>query len=70
MINYSSICLLAKDENEYINEWLNWHINVCKFDHIYIYDNESKIPLINLINKYDEFFEYNPEMKDKIIIGE
>lgn len=70
MINYSSICLLAKDENEYINEWLNWHINVCKFDHIYIYDNEIKNTFNKFNYKYDEFFEYNPEMKDKIIIGE
>lgn len=66
MSNYSSICLLAKDENEYINEWLNWHINVCKFDHIYIYDNESKIPLINSINKeylnYCTFINWNSDM--------
>ena len=53
---YSSICLLAKDENEYINEWLEWHINKLKFDHIYIYDNESSIPLIKTIDeKYKDY---------------
>jgi hypothetical protein len=51
MKHYSSICLLAKDENEYINEWLEWHINKLQFDHVYIYDNNSAIPLISSIDK-------------------
>lgn len=40
----SSVCLLIKDENEYINEWLKWHTNI-GFEHFYIYDNGSKIPI-------------------------
>ena len=60
MDNYSSICLLAKDENDYINEWLDWHLNKLKFDHIYIYDNESKVPLEKTIeNKYKEYITFN-----------
>lgn len=42
---YTSICLLAKEENDYINEWLDWHLNKLKFDHVYIFDNESKFPI-------------------------
>ena len=46
---YISICLLAKNENDYINEWLQWHINL-GVEHFYIYDNDSSIPIINSIN--------------------
>lgn len=50
---YSSICLLAKNENDYINEWLEWHLNKLKFDHVYIYDNESSIPIeMSIDDKY------------------
>ena len=40
----SSICLIIKDENEYINEWLKWHIEI-GFEHFFICDNDSKIPI-------------------------
>ena len=46
----SSICLLAKDENDYINEWLEWHLNL-GFERVFIYDNESTIPIIESISK-------------------
>lgn len=35
---YSAVILLIKDENRYLKEWLDWHLNL-GFDHIYIYDN-------------------------------
>lgn len=44
----SAICLLIKDENDYINEWLEWHIGV-GFEHFYIYDNGSKIPILESV---------------------
>lgn len=47
---YISICLLAKNENDYINEWLKWHIDL-GIEHFYIYDNDSNMPLINSIDK-------------------
>ena len=40
----SAICLLIKDENEYINEWLSWHVEV-GFEHFFIYDNGSRISI-------------------------
>lgn len=46
----SSICLIIKDENEYINEWLEWHIRI-GFEHFFIYDNESKVPIQKSVNK-------------------
>lgn len=65
MKHYSSICLLAKNENDYINEWLEWHINKLKFDHIYIYDNESDIPLEESIeDKYKDYITFTKWTKD------
>ncbi len=34
------ICAIAKYENDYIAEWVRYHINL-GFDHIYIYDNNE-----------------------------
>ena len=39
-----SICLLIKDENKYIKEWISHHINI-GIDHFYIYDNGSAVPI-------------------------
>ena len=36
----TSICAIAKYENDYIAEWVRYHINL-GFDHIYIYDNNE-----------------------------
>lgn len=38
---YSSVCLLIRDENKYLKEWIDWHLER-GFDHIYIYDNGTK----------------------------
>lgn len=46
---YSAICLIIRDENEYLQEWIRHHISI-GFDHIYIYDHNSKIPVTHTIN--------------------
>ena len=38
---YCSLCLIIRDENEYLEEWLRWHIGQ-GVDHFYIYDHASK----------------------------
>lgn len=38
---YCSVCLIIRDENEYLEEWLRWHIGQ-GVEHFYIYDHESK----------------------------
>lgn len=41
---YTALCLLVKDENDYIEEWLRaW--DKCGIEHFYIYDNGSKVPI-------------------------
>lgn len=62
----SAICLLIKDENEYINEWLEWHIDA-GFDHFYIYDNGSKISIKDSVLEqylpYCTFIDYSSGYK-------
>ena len=54
----AAICLLIKDENDYINEWLEWHIKV-GFNHFYIYDNGSRIPIKESVNEqYNQYCTY------------
>lgn len=54
---YLTTACIAKDEDLYLEEWINFH-RVIGSEHIYIYDNESKIPIKELLNKY---------IKEKII---
>jgi predicted O-methyltransferase YrrM len=39
-----AICLIIKDENEYLHEWLNYH-RAIGISHFYIYDNNSAVPV-------------------------
>ena len=48
---YSAVILLIKDENRYLREWLDWHLNV-GFDHIYIYDNGTKDHVRDIVDGY------------------
>lgn len=34
------ICAIAKNENKYINDWVNYHLSI-GFEHIYLFDNNS-----------------------------
>lgn len=45
-----SICLIIKDEGEYVNEWLEWHVGI-GVEHFYIYDNGSNPPILNFIGE-------------------
>lgn len=46
-----SLCLIAKDENSYLKEWLDFHI-LLGVDHFWIYDNESAFPIRQSIQEY------------------
>lgn len=43
-MHYCGLCLIVKDENEYLKEWVEYHLHL-GVDHILIYDNESQIPV-------------------------
>lgn len=39
-----AVCLIVKDENDYLQEWLAHYRNI-GVDHFFIYDNNSQIPI-------------------------
>jgi len=47
-----TVCCIVKDENEYLKEWLEYHMKI-GVQHFYIYDNESKIPVGETLEKYN-----------------
>lgn len=59
--HYSAVILLIKDENRYLKEWLDHHLDI-GFDHIYIYDNGSNENVNAVILDYPE------ETKEKITV--
>ena len=38
---YCSICMIVKDDNEYLEEWFRWHIGQ-GVEHFYLYDHGSR----------------------------
>ena len=63
------ICAIAKNENNYINEWVNWHLDR-GFDHIFLFDNnnsDSKF-IGNFIERSDKVTIYNVnDFKEKAL---
>jgi cytochrome c-type biogenesis protein CcmH/NrfG len=43
-MDYLSLCLIAKDESEYLKEWVDYHI-LLGVERFYIYDNESAVSI-------------------------
>ncbi|MCX6059048.1 MAG: glycosyltransferase family 92 protein [Chloroflexi bacterium] len=52
-MDYLSLCLICKDENDYLSEWLDYHI-LMGVDRFYIYDNESQVSLRESLKEYIE----------------
>ena len=52
-MDYLSLCLICKDENDYLPEWLDYHI-LMGVDRFYIYDNESQFSLRETLKEYIE----------------
>ena len=50
-MDYLSLCLICKDENDYLPEWLDYHI-LMGVDRFYIYDNESQVSLRESLKEY------------------
>jgi len=51
MKNYLALCLMCKDENMYLKEWIDYHLSL-GVQHIYIYDNLSKVPIAKTVSSY------------------
>ena len=50
-MDYLSLCLICKDENDYLPEWLDYHI-LMGVERFYIYDNESQVSLRESLHDY------------------
>lgn len=47
---YLSACCIVKDENEYLEEWIRYHLHI-GVEHFFIYDNGSAIPVKETIHE-------------------
>ena len=45
-----SICCIIKNENEYLEEWIKYHLEI-GVEHFYLYDNDSKVPVKSTLQK-------------------
>lgn len=64
-INYKyfiSGLAVVRDENDYLEEWIRYHIEEIGFEHFFIYDNESEVS----VQKYLESVEF--KYLDKLTI--
>ncbi len=50
---YLALCAIAKDENQYLREWVEYH-RLAGVEHFFIYDNESAIPIKETLRHYIE----------------
>lgn len=50
-MHFASVCAIVKDERD-LPEWVAYHLNV-GFEHFYIYDNDSKIPVEESLKAFD-----------------
>ena len=41
-----------------LTEWLEWHLNTIKFDHIHVFDNESDYDVKSICGKYGDKVSY------------
>ncbi len=54
MSNYSAISAICKNEEEYIIEWVEYHLSL-GIDSILLFDNYSEKPLKDFVDKYKKY---------------
>ncbi len=54
--HFLSMVAVVRDENEYLEEWIRYHIEEMGFDHFYLYDNESTVPAKDYLT--EKHFKY------------
>jgi hypothetical protein len=50
-MHYLALCAIAKDENQYLLEWIHYHI-LLGVERFILYDNDSVTPIANVLNEY------------------
>lgn len=55
----TEVVLLTKSYNlQDFKDWLHWHLDIIKFDHIHVFDNESLIDIKSICDSYDHRVSY------------
>lgn len=69
-----AIFTIIKNEHEYLNEWIQYHLNL-GIDHIFVYEDVNSSPHSFICKKYSNRVScksvldiYDPAIRDKIII--
>lgn len=52
-MNYLSVCIISKDENKYLKEFVEYH-KLIGVEHFFIYDNESKVSMRETLREYSD----------------
>jgi len=71
--NDAVVCCIAKNEENYLNEWVNYNLKL-GFSHIYIYDNsdnnslkrfftDNRVKVIHMPGKQKQIMAYNDFLK-------
>jgi hypothetical protein len=50
-MKYAALCCIAKDEDIFLKEWLAYH-SLIGFEHFLIYDNNSRLPISELLEGF------------------
>ena len=55
----SEIILITNHNNKYtLFDWLFWHLNIIKFDHVVLIDNNSTFDVKNICNMFGDKVTY------------
>lgn len=58
-IYFTEVVLLTKTYNlQDFKDWLHWHLDVVKFDHAHIFDNESSVDIKSVCDSYGDRVSY------------
>lgn len=57
-MQYLSMCAIIRDEAPYIAEWIEHHLNQ-GFEHFYLYNNESKDNILEVIKPYQHLITWH-----------
>lgn len=55
----TAICVLIKDENDYLDEWLKYHLNL-GIDEIFLYEDYGSKSHLDIVKSYGEKVHLNP----------
>lgn len=72
----TAICVIIKDELDYLDEWLNYHLNI-GIDEIYLFEDRGSLSHAEIVKPYEDRVHlysidviFDPDFSDKYIIDD